>query len=225
MKKNILFFVISFIILNAYGQEKKEQPNNRYKFNFGIGGGIERFVLNTDDPNTSENITIFDKTKDVLKIHVDYTFVKRFSLGLNFEGCGFFVNNRSSSNNENYIYFVTSGKAGVSLKYKFISKEKNHLFVEIIPVFSRLSYKSYSTFVTFKYYVNGKGGQAAIGWDHFFTKHFGINIRSIYSLINYKDNPNYKTLSNPYNIPTESIETYYSVHTAYGSTLGLLIRF
>jgi hypothetical protein len=229
MKRYGLLILLSFIITNVNCQEKKNQPtNNPYKVNIGAGMGISRFQLDAHDTQSSQTIPMFDNTIDVVRFQLDYSFFKRFSMGLAYEACGLFIDLKETSSGNSYSFSsVLSTKIGISAKYKFISKEKNHLYIEIMPVYSWMNFKYYSESLAMKYYISNIGFQTALGWDHFFGKHIGINLRSSYTTITYKTNPDYKIISNPYNIPDEYLKTLFGdiVHKSYGSTIGLLFRF
>ncbi|OIP01546.1 MAG: hypothetical protein AUJ97_06925 [Bacteroidetes bacterium CG2_30_32_10] len=143
-------------------------------------------------------------------------------MGFLFEHNGFINQHNSSSDTVESFNTVSSSNICISVKFKFLNKNQNNLYLEILPVYSWLAIKNQSHF-PYEITSNGFGFQTALGWNHFFNKHFGFNLHSSYTAIKYKSNINNSDpfMANLYYNP----QTINLEYTGFVSSLGLLVRF
>jgi len=225
--RKFTFLILSFLLyLGAFCQEKKDQPSdNPYKFRIGAGAGIIKYSINSNETFGSQSNSIKDDAYENLKIYADYYFVRRFAIGIALESNGFFTKLSSFDS-------VSSFNFGIVFKYKFIDKEFNHLFFEISPLYSSISFKNDIGISPVQnpsgyfdeYYVRitgkGLGFEAALGWDHYFGDHFGLFLISDFTRLIYS-NLEYPVPPLTYNHYPQSSELKYA---GFGANLGIIFR-
>jgi hypothetical protein len=223
MKKTILLFVLSFVLMNAYSQEKKESPNlNPYKFNTGIDLNLCILIIKTNSSVANRDTSIFNAF-DVTRFHFDYSMIKRLSIGLSLEHSGLI--SKPIVDNEYSIDQISINSIGFSIKFKYISIAKSNLYVEVLPVYSWLGIQKQGMGSNNEILSKGFGYQTALGWDQFFGNHLGMSLRFNFSKIKYEPSL-LNDIANPqgqtpiYSIGSDKLDC-----TSFGAGLGFLIRF
>ena len=178
MKKLFLIAFIGFISISAFSQEKNSTSLTSSKFNIGLSGGIGIYGGKTNDKSATNDSTAVDAACAIIKLHTDYSLFNKFTIGFVFERNGFLTNKDSSNS-------ASSLNIGITAKYKFINKEFNKLFIELMPAYSYFTYQNEENHQKDKVESNGFNFQVGLGWDHYFGKHLGIYLGSYYTIYKY----------------------------------------
>jgi len=210
MKKFLSFLLLILIYKFSFCQDTK------YSIGAGVGFGL--YGGKSNDKN-AQDTTAIDAACGIIQIHADYDIVKRFALGFKFERNGFLSAKDSSEK-------ASSLNLGISGKFKFVSKEKNFLYLDINPSYSYFTYEKKEVNKTNKVFSDGFNFQLGLGWDHYFGKRIGMFISSYYTLykynkiINKDDNTILKV--NYRNYPQENYRIKFS---GLNLNAGLIVRF
>jgi len=215
--RKLIFLIFLFVTyINLYSQEKVA-PDNPFKFNIGLGTGIGLYGGKSNAQNTTDT-NFIDAACLIVRLQADYSFIKRFALGFSIERNGFFTSRDSSEKANSYNF-------GIKAKYKFICKDFNIMYVEILPAYSVFSYQygnaSYNQFSSVR--SKGFNFQTGLGWDHYFNLHLGMNLGAYYTIYRYNKIINIKdgqvvTVNNP----PENLTLRFG---GLNINLGLLYRF
>jgi len=175
MKKITITFILSILIISVFAQQDQFSP----KFNLGVGCGLGLYGGWTNDDYEEYDSTSIDAACLIVKLHGDYAFINTLSAGFSLERNGYLTARDSSDR-------AYSLNAGLSVKFRFVSREFNCLYVEVLPGYSYFTYmKESSDHHLDKITSNGFNLQAGLGWDHYFGEHFGIYLSSHYTLYKY----------------------------------------
>jgi hypothetical protein len=224
MKKHSIFILFSVWCLFLNGQEKKVFPCESCKFTAGIWEGYLRYGMRMIKPVSivMVNVIIVDDKIDVTGLHFDYSFGRRFSLGIFYEHLGFFI----KPNTENLTFFdkISFHNFGLSPKIKFINSRNTIIYFEILPVASLLGFQKSGLGSENEYKSKGIGLQLGLGWQQYFCKHFGIRLHTIGSGFVYETEKMYDIQypgnQQPYSMGYLKPQVY-----RYGICVGLLLRF
>ncbi len=212
MKKFILLLFVSFLSLNTFCQVN----TNPHKLNMGLGFGLGVYGGQSNDINDKNDTTAIDAACAIIKLNFEYSIINTLGVGFSFERNGF-LSNKDSSDNASSLNF------GLSLKFKFISKEFNTLYLDVIPAYSYFTYQKETNNHTDKIMSHGFNFQAGLGWDHYFGEHFGMYLSTYYTLYKYNllyDDENYILKVNN---PSENFKIKFSGMNVL--KLGFLYRF
>ncbi len=215
MKKSVVLLLSILLSVNVYCQEKR-MGNNPYKFNIGLGTGIGMYGGSSNIDN-SVDTNLINAACILFNFHIDYSVVRRLALGCTMESNRYFGGRDSSEKG-------TSFNIGFTLKYKFVSRDFNNLYVEVMPGYTKLSYeRQNNNFVFDKVYGKGLNFQFGLGWDHYFNLHLGMFLSSYYTIYKYDEIIN-EADGNPItvNLPPENLKMAFR---GVNIKLGLLYRF
>ena len=207
MKKITFFVIASLITISVFSQEKNNISGNSYKCNIGYYQGT----------SNEENSKKDTAACAIIKLHFDYSVIKNLAIGFSFERNGFFTNKDSSDK-------ASSLNLGLSFKIKFISREFNSLYLDIMPAYSYFTYQKETNNQIDKIKSNGYNFQVGLGWDHYFGDHLGMYLGTYYTLYRYSeiiDASNDEILQ--VNYPQEDFKVTFSGMNFL--KLGLLYRF
>jgi len=203
MKKFLSFILLILISKFSFCQDTK------YSIGAGVGFGL--YGGKNNDKNAKKDTNAIDAACGIIQIHADYNIIKKFALGFKFERNGFLTSKDSSDR-------ASSLNIGLSGKFKFVSKEKNFLYLDINPSYSYFTYNNKKD----KVYSNGFNFQLGLGWDHYFGKHIGMFISSYYTFYKYNkiiNNDDYTVLK--VNFPQEDYRIKFS---GLNLNAGLIVR-
>jgi hypothetical protein len=175
MKKTLMIFMLTLMALSVLGQGS----NTTYKFSGGLGYGLGIYGGQTNDKNETNDTSKVDAVCGIAKLHFDYTPINTLGLGFSFERNGFFTGNDTSGNAKSY-------NVGLSIKFKFINREFNSLYLDVLPAYSFFTIENDADKNNInKWSSNGFNFQAGLGWDHYFGEHFGMYLGTYYTLYKY----------------------------------------
>jgi hypothetical protein len=180
MKKIAVLFLFIIIVFNVFSQETKNL-GNPYKFNTGLGIGIGIYggSSNAIDTN-SVDTTAIDAACMLYNLHFEYDVLKNLSAGIHFEMNRFLGTIDTAE-------VAKSVNLGITVKYKFINRDVNVLYIEAIPAISYFSYQVIKNNKLADIASSNLCFQAGLGWEHYFNLHLGMNISGYYAAYRYKE--------------------------------------
>jgi len=176
MKKSLLVLLLTLFWVVIYSQEKKKQDYN-FKFNIFAGSGVGAYHGTSNLDSTEEDL--INAACMLINIQADYIVFKRFAAGVIVERNGFLTARDSSDR-------AYSLNIGISARYKFVDRDFNTFFAEILPAFSYFTYQKLNS--TQEYDIvesNGFGFHTGIGWNHYFNTHLGMFISTCFPVYWY----------------------------------------
>ncbi|HBX49970.1 MAG: hypothetical protein A2275_04120 [Bacteroidetes bacterium RIFOXYA12_FULL_35_11] len=202
MKQLFLTLLLLHISIILFSQEQK--------FNIYAGVGFGIYGGSTNDPNDKDTTSV-DAGCGIIHLSADYMIKENIYSGLMFERNGFLTDTGSTDH-------AFSINIAWTASYK-LHGEKNSLVISIMPGYSLIKYQNGSS----GNFVEGNGivFQAAIQWDHFYTKHIGMFIQPAFASYSYT-----KLTDESGNISKNANGDYFKLNL-YGMNLkiGLVVKF
>jgi hypothetical protein len=218
MKKNLLFLILSSCFLSVFCQEKKdESPANNSKFTFGAFIGSSYYNLTSSGGTSGKLRVIKEDVLDLISFHGEYSITSMFSAGILYEIGGLLTD--PDFNIETPYNDFSINNAGINFKMKFISRDKDNVYFNILPVYSRMRFRDKSGVSDYVFESNGFGLKGEMGWEHYFGKHIGMGLQSCYTFSRFRADVFYTIQNQSY------IDVVKNTYSGLGAGLGLLFRF
>ncbi len=209
--------LILFIFIKVHCQEKNENPDlTAYKTNLGADIGYCKYKIKINNSNSKQDSTFINDAFDNLRLYIEYSIFRRFSVGLSWESGGLFT--KPTFDFEPFYNRLSINNIGIIAKFKIIQKTKTIVYFDLLPVYSWLKFQKKGTNSSFEYNYNGFGYQLALGFNHFFGRRIGINLRPYYTKSKYKS----EVLVS--NINQGVMQVLVFKHTGFGLESGIIIK-
>ncbi|MBI4945055.1 MAG: outer membrane beta-barrel protein [Bacteroidetes bacterium] len=179
MKILLSLFILCLLIQLSFSQVyKKGDINAGLGIGFGVYGG-------KSNDNTKKDTTAIDAACGLIPVWGDISVSNEFAAGLQIERNGFIKGKDTAAVHARSFNFH------ITAKYRFVNKEKNVLYANIISGYSYLTLSKNTS--TDRGYANGYDFQIGLGWEHYFSEKIGMFISGHYALYKFYEiyNGNY----------------------------------